>query len=231
MRFEQIGEQRGNHWSDSTVAGNPLGHRWVACQHEAVEDCELTDGTVWLSRPAEADVDAIVACCRQPSIPEWTTVPVPYRRADAVGFLTDIVAPGWAARSPVWAVRTAAQGPVAGMVGLEAGPQPGAAEIGFWLSDAVRGRGLMTRSVRLVCDFAFAAEGLGLTRIEWRAFVGNLASAAVVRRTGFQYEGLLRGAAVQRGVRRDSWVAGRLVGDPPEPATDWPPLRGSGSAL
>ncbi|WP_040716397.1 GNAT family N-acetyltransferase [Nocardia veterana] len=190
-----------------------------------MDDCVLTDGTVWLSRPAEADVDAIVECCRQPSIAAWTVVPVPYRRADATGFLTDIVAPGWAGRSPVWAVRTAADGPVVGMIGLDAGA-PGTAEIGFWLHPAARGRGLMTASARLVCDFGFAPDGLALTRIEWRAFVGNVASAAVVRRVGFRYEGLLRLAGVQRGVHRDSWIGARIRTDPPAPVADWPPLAG-----
>ncbi len=192
----------------------------------AVEDCVLTDDTVWLSRPGEADIDAITDCCRQPSIAEWTVVPVPYRRTDAMGFLADIVAPGWAARSPVWAVRTAADGPVVGMLGLDAKPDEGAAEIGFWLDSAVRGRGLMTRSVRLACNFGFAAGGMALARIEWRAFVGNIASAAVVQRAGFHYEGYLRRAGLQRGVRHDSWIASRLRTDPPGPAADWPRLSG-----
>ena len=191
-----------------------------------MEDCVLTDGTVWLSRPGAADTDTIVDCCREPSIAEWTVVPVPYRRVDALGFLSDVVAPGWAARSPVWAIRTGAGGPVVGMLGLDVKPDDGVAEIGFWLGAAVRGRGLMTRSVRLSCDFGFAADGLALTRIEWRAFAGNIASAAVAQQAGFRYEGYLRRAGLQRGVRRDCWIAARLRTDPPGPATDWPALTG-----
>ncbi|WP_227984503.1 GNAT family N-acetyltransferase [Nocardia spumae] len=189
-----------------------------------MEDCVLTDHTVWLSRPIEADVDTIITCCREPSIAEWTVVPVPYLRSDALGFLAGNVDRGWAERSPVWAVRTAADGPVVGMLGLDAGPHAGAAEIGFWLAAAARGRGLMTRAVRLACDFGFATDGLGLTRVEWRAFAGNTASAAVARRAGFHYEGCLRLAGTQRGIRRDSWIASRLRTDPPGPATDWPAL-------
>ncbi|AHH15498.1 acetyltransferase (GNAT) domain-containing protein [Nocardia nova SH22a] len=189
-----------------------------------MDDCVLTDDTVWLSRPVEADADTIADRCREPSIAEWTVIPVPYRRADALGFLSDVVAPGWAARSPVWAVRTAADGPVVGMLGLDAKSGDGSAEIGFWLGTAARGRGLMTRSVRLACDFGFAADGLALTRIQWRAIAGNIASAAVARRAGFHYEGRLRLEGVQRGVRCDSWIAARLRTDPPGPALDWPPL-------
>ncbi|WP_024800725.1 GNAT family N-acetyltransferase [Nocardia sp. BMG51109] len=186
-------------------------------------DYGLCDDTVWLTRPTAADLDAIVACCREPSIGEWTTIPVPYRREHAESFLTDIVEPGWAAGRPTWGVREAADGPIVGMIGLHARirEQTGA-EIGFWLAPQARGRGLMTRAVRLVCDLGFAADGLGLERIEWRAMVGNHASAAVVRRVGFRYEGLLRLGGEQRGRRRDHWVAGRLATDPAGPADGWP---------
>lgn len=195
-----------------------------------MDDCVLSDATVWLSRPVGADVDAIVACCRQPSIAEWTVVPAPYRRGDAEQFLREVVNPGWAARSPTWALRSSATGPVIGMIGLSVGAHGAVAEIGFWLDAAMRGRGLMTRSVRLVRDFGFAADGLGLTRIEWQAYVGNLASAAVARRAGFHYEGLLRRAGEQRGMLRDSWIAARLNTDTGSADPGWAPVLGAAAA-
>ncbi|MCM6773017.1 GNAT family N-acetyltransferase [Nocardia sp. CDC159] len=188
-------------------------------------DCVLTDGTVWLSRPAEAEIDTIVDCCREPSIGEWTTIPVPYEREHAEKFLADVVAPGWYGGAPTWAIRESADAPLVGMIGLmrrDLG-DVAAAEIGFWLASRGRGKGLMTRAAALVCDFGFAPEHLSLTRIEWRAFVGNHASAAVARRVGFRYEGLLRLGGDQRGVRRDSWIAARLADDPAGPAPGWPP--------
>ncbi len=188
-----------------------------------MEDCTLTDGVVWLSRPTTDDVDTIVDCCREPSVGEWTTVPVPYERAHAEKFLTDSVAPGWAAGLPTWGVRGSAESKLVGMIGLmRRDNDPSAAEIGFWLAARARGTGLMTRAVHLVCDFGFAPAHLGLIRIEWRAFVGNHASAAVARRTGFHYEGLMRLGGYQRGVRRDSWIAARLADDPATPARGWP---------
>jgi RimJ/RimL family protein N-acetyltransferase len=181
---------------------------------------------LWLSRPTAADTDTIVECCREPSIGEWTAIPVPYGRADAEHFLAGMVARGWAGRSPTWALRPAERGPVIGMIGLDLPPSdPSAAEIGFWLHPPARGRGLMTRAVQLVCDFGFRPGGLGLQRIQWRAKVGNYASAAVVQRAGFRYEGLLRRAGLQRGSRHDMWIAGRLATDPPGPAAGWPALR------
>ncbi|TQM28941.1 GNAT family N-acetyltransferase [Nocardia bhagyanarayanae] len=181
----------------------------------------LTDGAVWLSPPTAADTDVIIARCQDPSIGEWTTIPVPYGPEDAEKFFADFVVPGWAARSPTWALRLAADGPVAGMIGLEQ-KDPSACEIGFWLASEHRGRGHMARAVKLVCEFGFAADGMGLARISWRAFVGNYSSVAAVRRNGFRYEGLARLGGWQRGVRRDEWLAARLHSDPPGPVADWP---------
>ncbi|MFE9321204.1 GNAT family N-acetyltransferase [Nocardia sp. NPDC052278] len=187
-----------------------------------MEDHPLSDTTIWLSRPTEADIDDIVACCQEPSIAEWVTIPVPYHRKNAESFLDDMVAPGWATCSPIWALRTRADGPVVGMIDLNARDES-ASEIGFWLVSAERGRGLMSRAVALVCEFGFQPTGLALSRINWRAFVGNHASAAVVRRNGFHYEGMARLGSMQRGSRRDTWLAGRLATDPPGPVSDWPP--------
>ncbi|MFD8244691.1 GNAT family N-acetyltransferase [Nocardia sp. NPDC059691] len=181
----------------------------------------LSNGTIWLSAPTADDVDAITECCQDPAIAEWVTIPVPYVRDSAVTFLEEMVVPGWAARSPTWAIRPHAGAPVVGMIGL--GEQDeSAAEIGFWLAPAQRSRGLMTQAVELVCEFGFHADALALERISWRAFVGNYASAAVVRRAGFRYEGMSRLGSLQRGRRRDHWLAARLRTDPPGPSDDWP---------
>ena len=50
-------------------------------------DPPLSDGVVTLRAKARADVDALTAACQDPEIPRWTRVPVPYRRADALGWI------------------------------------------------------------------------------------------------------------------------------------------------
>ncbi|MFE3188960.1 GNAT family N-acetyltransferase [Nocardia sp. NPDC059240] len=186
----------------------------------------LSDGAVWLSPPAVSDIDAITTLCQEPSIGAWTTMPVPYHRADAEKFIYDIVGPGWATRSPTWALRPGDGGPVVGMIGLSPlypRRDDNQAEIGFWLSPTARGRGLMTRAAQLVTAAALDPAALAFERVEWRAFTGNHASAAVARRSGFHFEGLIRGGGMQRGTRRDIWVAGRLRADPSTPGPNWPP--------
>lgn len=188
------------------------------------EPVELRGERILLAAPTMNDVDRIAELCRQPEIAAWTTIPSSYERSHAEGFVTVLVADGWASgRSRTWGVRDAPTGILLGMVGLD-GIQDGTAEIGFWLDRAARGRGIMSEAVALVLDHAFAAQpdGVGLTRVEWRAFSGNAASAAVARRAGFQFEGVARRGGLQRGVRRDDWRAGLLASDPRTPAGDWP---------
>jgi RimJ/RimL family protein N-acetyltransferase len=184
----------------------------------------LSNGTIWLSPPTMDDVDTITQCCRHPSIGEWVTIPVPYHREDAEEFIRNVVEQGWGELQASWGIRLRPDGPVVGMVGLNktigGSEDETAGSIGFWLVPQQRGRGLMTQAVRVVCDYGFGV--MALLRIEWRAFVGNHPSAAVARRAGFRYEGLLRQGGTQHGVRRDQWVAGRLTTDPPDPV-DWPP--------
>ncbi|WP_068280232.1 GNAT family N-acetyltransferase [Aldersonia kunmingensis] len=189
----------------------------------------LTDGSVWLDVPTAADIDVVTKLCQEPSIGEWTSMPVPYQRSDAVEFIGEMIPSGWALRSPTWAVRTRPDGDLVGMIGLTDNGDL-SAEIGFWLGSAFRARGLMTAAVALVCDYAFRPDepgpagpvAMGLVRLEWRAFVGNHASAAVIRRAGFQFEGTIRAGAMQRGTLRDCWIAGLLHDDPPGPVGDWP---------
>jgi ribosomal-protein-alanine N-acetyltransferase len=66
----------------------------------------------------------------------------------------------------------------------------GCGEVGYWLLREARGRGLATRAVRLVCDYAF--ERLGLERLELFTLRGNDASERVAERAAFHREGVLR---------------------------------------
>lgn len=64
-------------------------------------------------------------------------------------------------------------------------------ELGYWLLEHARGRGLAARAVRLLCHYGFAA--LRLERIELFTELENDASQRLAERAGFEREGLLRG--------------------------------------
>ncbi|MDF2848770.1 MAG: family N-acetyltransferase [Oerskovia sp.] len=199
--------------------------RWHAVR---MEPFVLANERVHLAMPTAADVDRVTELCQGAEIAAWTTVPSPYTRADAATFIEDIVPEAWrTGRGTTWAIRRpdAPHGPVLGMVGITLDSSPThdtSAEIGYWLAPEARGEGLMTEAARLVVDWAFDPEGLGLSRMVWTAFTGNWASRRVAWRLGFRVEGAVRGYGIQRGTRRDAWIGTLLAADPREPVEPWP---------
>jgi ribosomal-protein-serine acetyltransferase len=66
------------------------------------------------------------------------------------------------------------------------------ASIGYWLSKELEGKGIITRSCKVVIDEGF--KRLKLNRIEIRAAVENYKSQAIPQRLGFKQEGIIRQA-------------------------------------
>jgi len=64
------------------------------------------------------------------------------------------------------------------------------AEIGYWLGKKYWGQGIMTTATKLVTKYGF--EKLGLRRIYAFVFPFNKASAGVLIKAGYKYEGKLR---------------------------------------
>jgi [ribosomal protein S5]-alanine N-acetyltransferase len=62
------------------------------------------------------------------------------------------------------------------------------AHLGYWVAQAVNGRGVATRAVGLAQRIAF--DDLGLHRLQADILVGNAASQRVLERTGFTPIGL-----------------------------------------
>ena len=77
----------------------------------------------------------------------------------------------------------------------------GVAEAGCALEPSAAGKGLVTRAVRVIVDWA--VEERGLHRIEWRVRSDNEASIAVARRLGMRKDGVLRETYLYRGKRHD----------------------------
>ncbi|MDQ2743204.1 MAG: GNAT family N-acetyltransferase [Chloroflexota bacterium] len=82
-------------------------------------------------------------------------------------------------------------------------------EIGYWLSQDMEGRGIMTRAVSALLDYIFG--DLGLNRVEIRAATGNRRSRAVPERLGFTHEGTIRQEERLTDSYTDSAVYGILA--------------------
>jgi RimJ/RimL family protein N-acetyltransferase len=164
----------------------------------------LSDGVVtlrpWERRDADVLVDALDG---DPEIARWLDqVPQPYRRSDALAYIGGL-------GESAFAITDAQTGDVLGSVGVRFNETGDVGEIGYWLRAGARGRGAMTRAVRLVVRWAFAQ---GTERLQLRADVDNLPSRRVAEQVGFRLEGVLRSAHWNgRLGRRQDWAMYSLL--------------------
>lgn len=63
-------------------------------------------------------------------------------------------------------------------------------EIGFWLGESFQGKGLATKSCRVMIDYAFIE--LNLNRVEMQCGVENTKSRNIAKKLGFREEGIIR---------------------------------------
>jgi ribosomal-protein-alanine N-acetyltransferase len=83
------------------------------------------------------------------------------------------------------------------------------AEIGFMLNRCAWGHGYGLEATHAIVGHAAAA--LGLRRLSARAHLGNHRSVELLKRLGFEQEGMLRGHVERDGERRDCLIFGLLL--------------------
>lgn len=83
-------------------------------------------------------------------------------------------------------------------------------EIGYWLFEQARGRGVATRAVEALLDWLFAN---GIHRVEAVVRIGNVPSERVLERSGFAREGVKRRYLMYSGARVDATLFARLSDD------------------
>ncbi len=152
----------------------------------------LTDGVVLLRPLWEPDAPAMFELDTLPEVVA-TSVPPTGPTMDQVVRRCARSYGRWLAgeRCEV-AVVDAATGEFAGQLGLVyQEPQTQQALIGYSMLPRFRGRGLMTRAVRLLTGWAF--EAVGLARIVAGTEPANTGSQAVLQRAGFTREGYEHG--------------------------------------
>ena len=98
---------------------------------------------------------------------------------------------------------------MAGLVAIEREESQG--EIGYVVAPEARGRGIATRALRLVTEYALGAAGLG--RVQLLIDSENTPSLRVAERCGYVREGVARSLYVKPGRRADMVVYSRLPGD------------------
>jgi len=176
-----------------------------------------------LNQPTLADVDAITEYCSDPVFEHYLTIPWPYTRADAVGFVEGYVSEGWAEdREWTWAIRESDAGRLLGVIGVRV--EWGM--VGYWLGAEHRGLGILPEALAAVVEATFERTGLG--ELRWECVLGNVASMRVAEKCGFRYTGVKLGEVRGRdGQQSMSWTGVLPRDDDRSPKDGWPDIPSS----
>jgi RimJ/RimL family protein N-acetyltransferase len=193
---------------DPSGKGAVLPSRAGVRENARVKQETIPAGELTLRPFVVDDIPWVYAVSVDPAVRQYVQIPAPYRMDDAAFFVREMAIAAWdkKQRAEFVVVRTG-EGTRLGRVGLGL-DRIAAAQIGYWMDPAARGRGVATASVRALCRWGFATLGLDL--IEWRAEVGNLASRRVAEKAGFRVEATLRQRLLHRNTRVDAWIGSLL---------------------
>lgn len=128
----------------------------------------------------------------------WNNVrdrfPHPYTRTDADTFIALV-----SGKRPPRDFAVVVGDETAGGIGYVSGTDGAhaSAEIGYWLGEAYRGRGIMSEAVDLLAEHIFATTDI--RRLVASVFAGNAASMRVLEKAGFRRIGIRCKAVVKDG--------------------------------
>lgn len=154
----------------------------------------LSHGLITLRAPQESDIPAIFEGVQDPLIPIFTRIPSNYSIANAEFYVRE--------RSPnAFATQTELQLAVEYGNGVDAqfagafsfhsmDLREHVAEIGYWVSAPMRGKGIATTAIKLLTQFGF--ESIGFERVEAVVNVENIASRMLLENSGYTLEGIMR---------------------------------------
>jgi RimJ/RimL family protein N-acetyltransferase len=149
------------------------------------------------------DRDAIVYHANNRNV--WINLrdrfPHPYTRNDARNWLEMVIG-----TKPETNFAIAVAEEAVGGIGFSIQPDVGyrSAEIGYWLGEEYWGRGITSEALNAVSDHAFANHDL--CRLFAHVFEWNIASARVLEKAGYQFEGRLR-----KSVTKDKQTIDQLM--------------------
>ena len=167
------------------------------------------DGAVFARYVEERDVPIVAPAFRDPGIGGEVGMP-PFDEDELRAALRELL-PEMRARGVLvpYVIEDTSDGSLLGGITLRHfDPMRGVIEVGYWLFEEARGRGLATRAVQAVAREAFAS---GLWRVEAHVRVGNDASERVLERAGFRHEGIKRRFLRHGGGRVDATLFSRLA--------------------
>ena len=104
------------------------------------------------------------------------------------------------------------RGVIAGSVGAESFDLlRRSCEVGYFISEHLQGRGIVTRACRSILSTVF--DTMGMNRVQIRVMPQNTRSLAIPQRLGFVYEGVQRQAQLLHGQFHDFAVYSLLASE------------------
>lgn len=153
----------------------------------------LTRGLINLRKPELKDTQAVFDGCQDPLIPRFTAISADYSMAHALDYVQRVDA----------SLRTQRELPLiieygngddqkfAGTISFHSiSVKNSVSEIGYWMSESMRGKSIASTAVRMLTDYGFAT--IGFKRVEAMVDIENIASTKLLTSAGYQREGLLR---------------------------------------
>ncbi len=165
-------------------------------------------GSQFTLRPFRmSDLESLVEHINDRTIARYTLrIPYPYTSLDGKDFLRKQTQRHKKKESLIFAI--AVEGEAVGGIGLHKIEKRHKAELGYWLGREYWGQGMMTEAVHLVTTYAF--EELHLKRVCAKVFPFNAASARVLEKAGYTYEGCLRKNVMKNGKVLDELVYAKV---------------------
>jgi RimJ/RimL family protein N-acetyltransferase len=162
----------------------------------------MSDQVVVLRDIVDDDSEAIYEyLTTDRDISRWTRIPWPYTRSHLADFMALVGRARPGRTDLVLAISEAPDDRLLGCIGIHrigASVVPRSAmlpnEIGNWIGPEARGRGLVTRAVRMLS--AYALSDLGIDCINLQTKDGNVASQHVARNAGYRHVALVTAADV-----------------------------------
>jgi RimJ/RimL family protein N-acetyltransferase len=162
-----------------------------------------------LIRPFEtSDAAALVARRNDPAAADYQNWTLPYTAEQADRLVAGLVAMSGPTRGEWWmaVVCDPDTGEALGDLALHLDADGHTAEVGYTFASAHWGNGYAVESVTWLVAYLF--EELGVTRIAATLHPENVASAMVLERTGFLFEGHTRASTWVGNECSDDWIYG-----------------------
>lgn len=137
-------------------------------------------------------------------------IPFPYQVSDAEIFIATAIAHNETTGPRNFAIRHVVDGVIGGIgQHFKYGKNSHKDEIGYWLTPDFWGQGLMTQVVGTF--ISEISKNRDLSRIEAPVYQGNLGSARVLEKNGFECEGIMRNCYKKNGVYKNGLLYAKII--------------------